>query len=86
MILIGRTSYADPAIGMWYNLDSIAAVVIGGTSLFGGVGTVTGTFLGVIIVGILTNLMNILNVHIFWQLTVKGVVLIAAVYANIRAR
>lgn len=86
MIFIGRTNYCPPDAGMWYNLDSIAAVVIGGTSLFGGVGTATGTFLGVIIVGILTNLMNILNVNLFWQYTVKGIVLIAAVYANIRAK
>jgi len=86
LIFIGRTNYAPPDAGMWYNLDSIAAVVIGGTSLFGGVGTATGTLLGVIIVGILTNLMNILNVNLFWQQTVKGIVLIAAVYANIKAR
>jgi len=86
MIFIGRTKYSPPDAGMWYNLDSIAAVVIGGTSLFGGVGTAAGTFLGVIIVGILTNLMNILNVNLFWQYTVKGIVLVAAVYANIRAK
>jgi ribose/xylose/arabinose/galactoside ABC-type transport system permease subunit len=85
IIYIGRTRYAPPEAGMWYNLDSIAAVVIGGTSLFGGVGTATATFLGVVIVGVLTNLMNIINVNLFWQQVVKGVVLIAAVYANLKA-
>ncbi|RLE13290.1 ribose ABC transporter permease [Candidatus Aerophobetes bacterium] len=86
MIFIARTKYAPPTAGMWYNLDSIAAVVIGGTSLFGGIGSTTNTFLGVIVVGILTNLMNILNVHIFVQKAIIGLVLIVAVYSNIKIR
>ena len=86
IIFVGRTQFANPATGMWYNLDSIGAVIIGGTSLFGGVGTVTGVFLGVLFVGILTNLMNILNINLFWQYIVKGIVLLAAVYINTRTK
>jgi len=86
IIYVARTKYCTPDAGAWYNLDSIAAVVIGGTSLYGGEGTATSTFLGVLIVGILTNLMNIINVNLFWQQVVKGIVLLAAVYANIRIK
>jgi ribose transport system permease protein len=80
IIFIGRTEHASPEIGIWYNLDSITPVLIGGVSLSGGVGTLPNVFLGVLIMGILTNLMNIINVNLFWQQIVKGIVLVAAVY------
>ncbi len=86
LVYIGRTKYSPPEAGVWYNLDSIAAVAIGGASLAGGVGTVGGTLLGVVIVGVLTNMLNILNVHVFWQQVVKGIVLLSAVYVNGRAQ
>jgi ribose/xylose/arabinose/galactoside ABC-type transport system permease subunit len=80
IIFIGRTEHASPDIGIWYNLDSITPVLIGGVSLSGGIGTLPNVFLGVLIMGILTNLMNIINVSLYWQQVVKGIVLIAAIF------
>jgi ribose transport system permease protein len=80
IIFIGRTEHASPDIGIWYNLDSITPVLIGGVSLSGGIGTLPNVFLGVLIMGILTNLMNIININLYWQQVVKGIVLIAAIY------
>jgi ribose transport system permease protein len=82
IIFIGRTQHASPDIGIWYNLDSITPVLIGGVSLSGGVGTLPNVFLGVLIMGILTNLMNIINVNLYWQQIVKGIVLIVAVFLS----
>ncbi|HEU0125993.1 MAG TPA: ribose ABC transporter permease, partial [Flavobacterium sp.] len=62
-----------------YELDSIAAVVIGGTSLSGGIGTVTGTVIGAIIIGVLNNGLVLLDVSPFWQQVVKGFVILLAV-------
>jgi len=78
LILTARLDAADPKAGTGYELDSIAAVVIGGTSLFGGRGSILGTVLGCLIIGVLNNGMFLLNVSPFWQLVVKGLVIIAA--------
>jgi ribose transport system permease protein len=64
---------------MSYELDSIAAVVIGGTSLSGGVGRVTGTVIGAVIIGVLNNGLVLLDVSPFWQQVVKGIVILLAV-------
>jgi ribose transport system permease protein len=82
LMFIGRSKFASPDSGILYHLDAITAVVIGGTSFSGGKGTAIGTFIGVLIVGILTNLMNILNINAFWQQTIKGIVLLSAIYLN----
>jgi len=66
--------------GMGYELDSIAAVIVGGTSLMGGRGTVWGTIVGAIILGIINNMLNMLGVSAYLQGTVKGLVIIGAVY------
>lgn len=79
LIVTSRLDSATPSAGAGYELDSIAAVVIGGTSLSGGRGSIWGTVLGCLIIGILNNGMVLLEVSPFWQQVVKGVVIIAAV-------
>jgi ribose/xylose/arabinose/galactoside ABC-type transport system permease subunit len=79
VVLTGRLATADPQAGVGYELDSIAAVVLGGTSLFGGEGTVARTLLGALILGVLSNGMNLLDVSPFYQEVVKGVVIVIAV-------
>ncbi|WP_448378990.1 ABC transporter permease [Fervidobacterium sp.] len=79
VILTSRLNSAQPTFGVGYELDAIAAVVLGGASLSGGKGTVLGTFFGALIMGILNNGMNILNVSPFYQDAVKGIVILTAV-------
>ena len=79
VVLTGRLATADPQAGVGYELDSIAAVVLGGTSLFGGQGTVARTLLGALILGVLSNGMNLLVVSPFLQEVVKGIVIVIAV-------
>ena len=79
VVLTGRLATADPQAGVGYELDSIAAVVLGGTSLFGGEGSVARTLLGALILGVLSNGMNLLDVSPFYQQVVEGVVIVLAV-------
>ncbi|KDN54646.1 ribose ABC transporter permease [Flavobacterium seoulense] len=79
VLVTSRLNSAQPNAGMSYELDSIAAVVIGGTSLSGGVGTVTGTVIGAVIIGVLNNGLVLLDVSPFWQQVVKGIVILLAV-------
>jgi ribose transport system permease protein len=79
LIVTARLDAADPKAGLGYELDSIAAVVIGGASLSGGRGSVLGTVLGCLIIGVLNNGLFLLNVSPFWQQVVKGFVILAAV-------
>lgn len=79
LLVTSRLDSAQPNAGLGYELDSIAAVVIGGTSLSGGRGSVLGTVLGCLIIGVLNNGLFLLNVSPFWQQIVKGVVILAAV-------
>lgn len=79
LVLAGYLGYADQWIGKGYEFDSIAAVVVGGGSFAGGVGTVGGTVAGVLLVTILLNLILLLNLNVQYQLVVRGVVIIAAV-------
>lgn len=79
ILVTSRLNSAQPNAGMSYELDSIAAVVIGGTSLSGGVGTVTGTVIGAVIIGVLNNGLVLLDVSPFWQQVVKGIVILLAV-------
>ena len=74
-----RLNSAQPTAGMGYELDAIAAVVLGGTSLAGGKGRISGTLIGALIIGTLNNGLNILNVSSFYQQVVKGVVILLAV-------
>ncbi|MEW6695767.1 MAG: ABC transporter permease [Bacillota bacterium] len=68
-----------PNVGVGYEFDAIASVVIGGTSLFGGVGWIGGTIVGVLIMGIINNALNLLNVSAFYQLVAKGLIIFLAV-------
>jgi len=79
LVLAGYVGYADQWIGRGYDLDAIAAVVIGGTSLAGGRGGIGGTLAGVLLVTVLLNLVLLLNLNVQWQLVVKGMVIILAV-------
>jgi ribose transport system permease protein len=79
IMVTSRLDSAQPNAGISYELDSIAAVVIGGTSLSGGRGTIMGTVLGAIIIGVLNNGLVLLNVSPFWQQVVKGGVILLAV-------
>ena len=79
LILTARLDAADPKAGLGYELDSIAAVVIGGTSLSGGRGSILGTVLGCLIIGVLNNGLVLLEVSPFWQQVIKGFVILIAV-------
>jgi ribose transport system permease protein len=79
LMLTARLDSAEPNAGIGYELDSIAAVVIGGTSLSGGRGSVLGTVLGCLIIGVLNNGLVLLNISPSWQLVIKGVVILTAV-------
>lgn len=78
-IQIGRTNAASPNAGAELNLDSITAVVIGGTSLFGGRGTVWGTLLGALIVGVFRNGLSLAGLDVLWQTFAVGVLIVVAV-------
>ena len=80
--LTARLNSAQPIAGMMYELDAIAATVIGGTSLLGGSGTVTGTLVGALIMGVLRNGLNLLGISSFLQQVVIGAVIIAAVLVD----
>jgi ribose transport system permease protein len=83
LLIASRLNSAQPALGQGYELDAIAAVVIGGTSLSGGTGTILGTIIGALIMSVLTNGLRILSVAQEWQTVLTGVIIILAVYADI---
>ncbi len=78
-ILTSRLNSAQPTAGTSYELDAIAAVVLGGTSLSGGKGRIFGTLIGALIIGTLNNGLNLLGVSSFYQMVVKGIVILIAV-------
>lgn len=84
VILTGRLNSAQPTAGAGFELDAIAAVVLGGTSLAGGQGGVLGTVIGALIIGILDNGLNLLNVSSFYQQVAKGGVILLAVLIDRR--
>ena len=86
VILTGRLNGAMPTSGQLFELDAIAAVVIGGTSLMGGIGTVTGSLIGAFMIGILNNSMSLLNVPTFYQMVIKGLIIILAVFVDSKNR
>ena len=79
MILTARTGSALPQAGVAYELDAIAAVVIGGTSLAGGIGRVTGTVIGALLIGVMNNGLDLLGVESYYQQVIKGGLIVAAV-------
>ncbi|MBY8909934.1 ABC transporter permease [Salinicoccus roseus] len=79
IILASRLDSAQPTAGETYELDAIAAVVLGGTSLMGGKGRIIGTLIGVLIIGVLNNGLNLIGVSSFYQQIIKGLVIVVAV-------
>jgi putative xylitol transport system permease protein len=79
MILSARTGSALPQAGIAYELDAIAAVVIGGTSLSGGVGRVTGTLIGALIIGVMNNGLDLMGIQSYYQQVLKGALIVGAV-------
>lgn len=86
LIIASRLNSAQPALGLGYELDAIAAVVIGGTSLAGGRGSILGTIIGAFIMSVLLNGLRILSVAQEWQTVVTGLIIILAVYADMVRR
>jgi ribose transport system permease protein len=86
VLIAARLNSAQPSLGMGYELDAIAAAVIGGTSLSGGEGTILGTVIGAFIISTLTNGLRILSVPQEWQTVVTGAIVILAVYLDIIRR
>ena len=79
MVLAARTGSALPQAGIAYELDAIAAVVIGGTSLSGGIGRVSGTVIGALLIGVMNNGLDLLGVESYYQQVIKGALIVAAV-------
>ena len=87
VVIAARLDSAQPQIGMGYELQAIAAVIIGGTSLLGGRGSILGTVIGALIMSVLINGLRIMSIQTEWQTVVVGVVILLAVYAdNLRYR
>ncbi len=86
VILASRVGISQPSVGSGLELDAIAACVIGGALLSGGVGSVRGTFAGVVILGLISNLLNMFNVQSYYQQIFKGVLIVLAVLARRKER
>ncbi|WP_338786502.1 ABC transporter permease [Metabacillus sp. FJAT-53654] len=84
MMLTARISVGQPSMGNMFELDAIAAAVIGGTSLAGGVGTIAGTMIGALIIGVLNNGLDLLGVSSYWQQILKGIIIVSAVLIDAR--
>ncbi len=82
VVLASRITTGQPNAGIGYELDAIAAVVIGGTSLNGGVGGIGGTILGALLMGVINNGLDLLNVSSYYQQVVKGVIIVGAVWLD----
>ena len=82
LIMISRVDSAQPVLGEGYELDAIAAVALGGTSMSGGRGKITGTFAGVLIIAVLNNGLNILGVSTYYQEVIKAIVILIAVLSD----
>jgi len=83
LVLVGRVNSAYPLAGQGYELDAIAAVIIGGASFFGGVGSIGKTIIGVLLIAVLRNGLNLLNVSSAFQVFAIGAVIVVAVYVDV---
>ncbi len=82
VVLCARMASGQPTAGQAFEMDAIAATVLGGTSMSGGVGKIGSTFIGVLIIGVLNNGLNLLGLNSFWQQIAKGIVILLAVYVD----
>ena len=83
VIMCSKLYSGQPTIGMNAELDAIAAVILGGTSFMGGIGTLGGTLIGALVIGVINNGLNLLGVNSFWQSVAKGLIIILAVYIDV---
>jgi ribose transport system permease protein len=83
IVLASRMFSGQPTAGEGAELDAIAAVVLGGTSMTGGKGKIGGTVIGALVIGVLSNGLNLMGISSFWQYIVKGVVILVAVYIDV---
>jgi len=79
LVLCSRMFSGQPSVGQGYELDAIAACVLGGVSMAGGVGSIGGTVFGVMVIGVISNGLNLMNVSSYWQLIAKGIIILVAV-------
>ncbi len=86
ILLASRLNGASPNLGNMFELDAISAVIIGGTSFAGGVGTIGGTVIGALIIGVLNNGMSLLGVPTFYQFIIKGLIIIVAVWFDVLSK
>ena len=86
IVVSSRISSGQPGLGVGYELDAITAAVIGGTSLSGGIGTVWGTVVGALIIGVLNNSLDLLNVSAYWQQIMKGAIIVIAIIIDERKK
>ena len=86
VLLMSRINSGQPAIGVGYEFDAITAVVVGGTSLSGGVGSIFGTIIGALIIGVINNVLNLMNVNSYWQDIVRGVIIALAVIVDVKTK
>ena len=86
VVLMARLMAGMPSVGDGYEFDAITAVVVGGTSFLGGIGTVTGALVGSIIIGLINNILNLLHVSTQYQLIVKSVLIAVAVIIDIKTK
>lgn len=82
VVLASRMFSGQPTAGQGAEMDAIAAVVLGGTSMSGGIGKIGGTVIGALVIGVINNGLNLLNVNSFWQYVIKGIVILIAVYID----
>jgi inositol transport system permease protein len=86
IVFMSRVNSGQPAGGLSYEFDAITAVVVGGTSLMGGTGTITGTIVGALIIGVINNILNLLNVSSYWQQIIKGLIIAVAVILDVKTK
>ena len=86
IVFMGRMNSGQPAAGVAYEFDAITAVVVGGTSLAGGSGSIVGTVIGAVIVGIINNVQNLMNINTYWQQIVKGLIILVAVILDLMSK
>ena len=86
IVYMSRINSGQPAGGLAYEFDAITAVDVGGTSLMGGTGTITGTIVGALIIGVINNILNLLNVSSYWQQIIKGLIIAVAVILDVKTK
>ncbi|MGG4035501.1 ABC transporter permease [Paenibacillus cisolokensis] len=82
IVLSARMYSGQPSVGQGYEMDAIAACVLGGVSMAGGRGRISGTVIGAIVIGVISNGLNLLGVSSFWQLVVKGLIILIAILVD----